>query len=301
LDIRNHVMAGGELGLLGLAFSPDYGKDGYVFVHYNDKNQNTVIARYSSNADKADPASEQKILTLKQPYSNHNGGALLFGRDGYLYAALGDGGNSGDPQNQGQNLGTLLGKILRLDVSQIPYKIPASNPFVNQSGKRAEIWNYGLRNPWRISFDRQTGELYIADVGQGDYEEVNVEARGKGGNNYGWRCYEGLHDFNLSGCGPKEEYTFPHLEYNHSEGRCSITGGYVYRGQKYPALTGKYFYGDFCSGQVYFAEKKGDKLERTLATKTSYQISTFGEDSRGELYMADYATGNIYRVVDSAN
>jgi glucose/arabinose dehydrogenase len=301
LDIKSRVLFGGEMGLLGLAFSPSYAKDGFFFINYIDKNRNTVIARYHAGGDKADPDSEQKLLILKQPYDNHNGGDLAFGRDGFLYATLGDGGSGGDPQNYAQNLNSLLGKTLRLDVSQIPYKIPETNPFVNQSGKRGEIWNYGLRNHWRISFDRQTHELYIADVGQGNYEEINIEPAGTGGKNYGWRCYEGLHDFSLNGCGPKEQYSFPHLEYDHSEGRCSITGGYVYRGSRYPALDGKYFYGDLCSGQVYLATKKGSSLEPALVTKTSYQISTFGQDSRGEIYMADYAGGNIYRIVDSAN
>jgi len=302
LDIRSRVLSGGEMGLLGLAFSPNHSQDGYLFINYIDKNQNTVIARYQRTAaDKADPDSEQKVLIIAQPYKNHNGGAVVFGEDGYLYAALGDGGSGGDPQNRAQDLSTLLGKILRLDVSQLPYKIPATNPFVNQPDKRGEIWDFGLRNPWRLSFDRQTKELYIADVGQGDYEEINLEPSGQGGKNYGWRCYEGEHDFNLGGCGPKDQYVFPALEYDHSEDRCSVTGGYTYRGQKYQALTGKYFYGDFCGGQVYFAEKKSGKLESTLITKSSYQISTFGEDSQGELYLADYATGNIYRIVDSAN
>lgn len=303
LDISSRVLSGGEMGLLGLAFSPNYSNDGYFFINYIDKAQNTVIARYQrASADKADPASEQKILTLAQPYKNHNGGALVFGKDGYLYVALGDGGSGGDPQNRAQNLSSLLGKILRLDVSQLPYKIPPSNPFVGQSGKRGEIWDYGLRNPWRINFDRQTNELYIADVGQGELEEINLEASdSKGGINYGWRCFEGSKEFNTAGCSGRQNYTFPILEYELAEDRCAVIGGYVYRGKKYPALDGKYFYGDYCGGQVYFAEKKSGRLEPTLVAKSLYQISTFGEDSQGELYLANYAAGTIYRIQDSAN
>lgn len=302
LDISSKVLNSGEMGLLGMAFSPNYAKDGYFFINYIDKNQNTVIARYHApSVDKADPASEQKILTLKQPYTNHNGGALLFGPDGYLYAALGDGGSGGDPQNRAQNLNSLFGKILRLDVSQLPYKVPVSNPFANQTGRRAEIWAYGLRNPWRFSFDRKTSELFIADVGQGDIEEIDLEPAGsKGGNNYGWRCFEGNKDFNIAGCKSPENYTVPILEYGHSENRCSVTGGYVYRGQKFPALDGKYFYADFCGGQLYTAEKVNGQWQSSLIAKTPYQISTFGEDEGGELYLADYS-GDIYQLQDSAN
>ena len=302
LDISSKVLNSGEMGLLGLAFSPNYANDGNFFINYIDKNQNTIIARYHASADKADPASQQVFISLKQPYKNHNGGALLFGPDGYLYVALGDGGSGGDPGNRAQNLNSLFGKLLRLDVSQLPYKVPPSNPLVGQAGKLPEIWDYGLRNPWRISFDRQTGELYIADVGQGDMEEVNLEpADSQGGINYGWRCFEGSSDFNPSGCLSRDNYTFPILEYDHSEDRCSVTGGYIYRGQKYPALAGKYFYGDFCGGQLYLAGNKEGKWQSELITKSPYQISTFGEDSRGELYLADYAAGNIYQIQDSAN
>lgn len=303
LDINDKVLAGGEMGLLGLAFSPHYEQDGNLFVDYIDKNQNTIIQQYhvSKDANKADVSSAKTLLTLKQPYQNHNGGDLLFGSDGYLYVTLGDGGSGGDPQNRAQDLSVLFGKILRLDVSQIPYKIPSTNPFVNQASRAPEIWDYGLRNPWRISFDRKTHELYIADVGQGIIEEINVESPGKGGNNYGWRCFEGAKDFNLDSCKPRDQYIFPVLEYDHSGGRCSITGGYVYRGQKYPALAGKYFYGDYCSGDLFSAEKQNGKWQSTPVTKSPYKISTFGQDSQGELYMADFATGSIYRIQDSAN
>jgi glucose/arabinose dehydrogenase len=274
LDISSQVLAKDEMGLLGLAFSPKFTQDGYFFVNYIDHQQNTVIARYhlSTDANKADPASETNVLTLKQPYPNHNGGDLLFGADGYLYATLGDGGSAADPENRAQNLSVMFGKILRLDVSQLPYKIPPTNPFINQPGKLAEIWDYGLRNPWKISFDRQSHELLIADVGQGDAEEVDVEPSGHGGNNYGWRCYEGSRDYNLNGCSSRDKYVFPVLDYNHTEQRCSITGGYVYRGHKYTALKGKYFYGDYCSGQVFFATKENNKWISTLAATTQILV-----------------------------
>lgn len=304
LDIASKVLADGEMGLLGLAFSPDYAKDGNFFINYIDKSQNTVIVRYNVSTDKnkADPASAKTLLTFKQPYANHNGGDLVFGPDGYLYVAVGDGGSGGDPEDRAQNLNSLFGKILRLDVSEIPYKIPTTNPFVNQAGTLPEIWAYGLRNPWRISFDRATRNFYVADVGQGELEEVNVEeAPSKGGVNYGWRCYEGSKEFNLKGCQAKQNYVFPAFEYDHNDGRCSITGGYVYRGEKYPALKGKYFYGDFCNGELYSAHKEGDKYKPSLVLKSSYQISTFGQDSDGELYLADFATGNIYQIQDAAN
>jgi glucose/arabinose dehydrogenase len=304
LDISSKVLSNEEMGLLGLVFSPTYASDGYFFVNYIDKSQNTVIARYrlSSNENVADTNSEQILLTIKQPYANHNGGDLLFGKDGYLYVALGDGGSAGDPQNLSQNLNSLLGKILRIDVSQIPYKIPSSNPYYGQADKRNEIWSFGLRNPWRASFDRKTGDLYIADVGQGSKEEVNIEAFGsKGGANYGWRCYEGNSDFKTAGCGPKNQYVFPAFEYDHNNERCSITGGYVYRGQQYPALDGKYFYGDYCTGEIFWAEKQGDEWKTTKALDTDFMISTFGEDSRGELYAADFEKGTLYKLEASAN
>ncbi|HLG90668.1 MAG TPA: PQQ-dependent sugar dehydrogenase [Candidatus Saccharimonadales bacterium] len=302
LDIKSKVLFRGEMGLLGMALSPNYETDGHFFINYVDNDQRTVVARYHAlSANRAEAGSEQRVLTVDQPYANHNGGAVVFGPDGYLYIALGDGGSRGDPQNRAQNTGLLLGKVLRLDVDNLPYSIPDDNPLVGQAGKRAEIWGWGLRNPWRISFDRQTKELYIADVGQGDYEEVNIETGGKGGNDYGWRCYEGLHDFNLAGCGNKNQYVFPALEYDHSEGRCSITGGFVYRGKKFPALDGRYFYGDYCGGQLYYAVKNDSNLKPTLAADTGYKISTFGENSQGELYLADYGSGNIYRIEDTAN
>jgi glucose/arabinose dehydrogenase len=305
LNITDKVMAGGEMGLLGLAFHPDYSQNGYFYVNYVNKSRTTVIARYkvSSGANVADKASEEVLLTVKQPFTNHDGGDLVFGPDRYLYAALGDGGSGGDPNNNAQNKNSLLGKILRLDVNGgEPYGIPDDNPFVGEQGARPEIWAYGLRNPWRISFDKQTGELYIADVGQGRLEELNVQAaNSKGGENYGWRCYEGNSKYNDKGCPDLSELTAPALEYNHKQGRCSITGGYVYRGEKYTALTGRYFYGDYCNGQIFYAEKTASDWEQRVATDTPYSISAFGQDSSGELYFADYETGSIYQLQDTAN
>ena len=302
LDITSQVRFEGEMGLLGLAFSPHYATDGFFFVNYIDKNMNTVVARYhiSGDANTADIASAQIVLKQQQPYTNHNGGALAFGSDGYLYIAFGDGGSAGDPEKRAQDTNTWLGKLLRIDVGKLPYTVPSDNPYVGKAGVKPEIWDMGLRNPWRISFDSKTHELYIADVGQGDVEEINVEAAKKGGNNYGWRCYEGDKEFKTDGCKDKSQYVFPALTYDHNEGRCSVTGGYVYRGNSYPDLTGKYFYGDYCGGQVYFMEKQSNgSYTSTKAFQTPYKISTFGQDSSGELYLADYASGAIYRLQDA--
>jgi glucose/arabinose dehydrogenase len=304
LDIKAKVSGGGEMGLLGLAFHPDFSKNGYLFVNYVDTDQNTIIARYQTAPTGAvDTASEKVLIKLKQPYPNHNGGDLAFGPDGYLYIALGDGGAAGDPQDRAQNKNTLLGKILRIDVNNGDlYEVPASNPFASESEVKKEIWAYGLRNPWRISFDRATGDLYIADVGQGNIEEIDVQkSSSTGGENYGWRCYEGKRPFNTAGCQAASNYIDPVLEYDHSDGRCSVTGGYVYRGSKNPALVGKYFYGDFCNGQLFYGLDKNDTWTQTLAAQTPYAISAFGQASDGELYFADYKTGSIYQVDDTAN
>lgn len=305
LDIQQKVLSNGEMGLLGLAFHPNYQQNGYLYVNYIDKNQNTIIARYhvSSQPDVADSTSEKILFTLKQPYTNHNGGDLAFGPDGYLYAALGDGGSGGDPENRAQSKDSLLGKILRIDVDKgDPYTVPATNPFINQPNTKPEIWAYGLRNPWRFSFDKATGDMYIADVGQGNLEEVNFQkAASKGGENYGWRCYEGNRSYKPDGCLDASKYVAPIIEYSHDEDRCSITGGYVYRGSDNPALVGKYFYGDFCNGQLFYASNKNGTWAQTLAAKTTYSISTFGQGSDGELYFADFEAGNIYKIEDAAN
>ena len=302
LDITSKVLRDSEMGLLGMAFSPHYATDGYFYLDYIDRAQNTVVARYHVSADsnRADPASEQIILRTHQPYSNHKGGDLLLGpKDGDLYITLGDGGSQGDPDNRGQSMNTWLGKILRIDVSTLPYKVPKDNPFVGQTGKLPEIWDLGLRNPWRISFDSATNDLMIADVGQNQHEELDVEAPDKGGNNYGWRCYEGDHDYVLAGCSARSGYVFPQLEYDHTGGRCSITGGFVYRGSQYPSLSGKYIYADYCTGEVFVATKNGSTWSAKLALTSPYKVTTFGVDSHGEVYLADQATGSVYKVEDA--
>lgn len=305
LDITQKVLNNGEMGLLGLVFSPNYDTNGFFYINYVNKDQETIIARYkvSSNPNAADLKSEKIILRIKQPYTNHNGGDLKFGPDGYLYIALGDGGSGGDPQNRAQDKNSLFGKILRIDVNKgDPYSIPPTNPFINKPDTRPEIWAYGLRNPWRISFDKISGDLYIADVGQNSIEEVDVQkANSKGGENYGWRCYEGNQPYDGQGCLPKSNYATPIFEYDHQEGRCSVTGGFVYRGSLYPAFEGKYFYSDFCSGQLYYADNVNNKWQQNLITKTTYSISTFGQDNQNELYFADYHDGNIYKIIDTAN
>lgn len=305
LDISQKVLALDEMGLLALAFHPNYAKNGYIYINYVDKGQNTVIARYkvSGNAGLIDPASEKVLFSIKQPYPNHNGGDLAFGPDGYLYITLGDGGSAGDPQNRAQDKSNFFGKILRIDVDKgDPYSVPSTNPFVDQKNSKPEIWAYGLRNPWRISFDKEKGDLFIADVGQDKFEEVNFQsASSKGEENYGWRCFEGTESFNSAGCLDITKYSAPILAYTHDEDRCSVTGGYVYRGEKFQGLKGKYFYGDFCSGQLYYASQTNSKWTQSLIAKTPYMISAFGQDSHGELYFADYTTGSLYQIRDVSN
>lgn len=311
LDLSNEVIFNGEQGLLGLVFHPDFAQNGFFYVNYtrpvNDKAE-TVIARFqvsASNANQGDAASAQEILTISQPASNHNGGKIAFGPDGYLYIGMGDGGGGGDPSNYAQNPDVLLGKILRIDVDHdLPYTIPPDNPYA-VSGGRPEIWSLGVRNPWRFSFDRARGDLWMGDVGQGDWEEINFQpADANGGTNYGWRCYEGTHVFSTSPPCNDPDYianlTMPVFEYGHNQG-LSVTGGFVYRGSLYPALNGSYFFGDFVSGKIWssypllqgFASPQ-QKLD------TSMNISTFGEDESGELYLADYYSGSIYQLTDAA-
>jgi glucose/arabinose dehydrogenase len=304
LDVRSLVTSNGERGLLSIAFHPHYAQNGFFYVNYTNLSGNTVVARYSvspQNPNRANPSSAVPILTINQPFENHNGGQLQFGPDGYLYIGMGDGGSGGDPGNRAQNLGDLLGKMLRIDVdSGSPYAIPPSNPFRSQAGARAEIWALGLRNPWRFTFDRNTGDLWIADVGQGKWEEIDFEpATSIGGENYGWRRMEGTHCFNpATNCNPGN-LVLPIIEYNHDVG-CSVTGGYVYRGTRNPRLAGRYIYGDFCSGMIWSAtrESNGAVTTRDLLN-TSFNVSTFGEDLAGEIYVGDYSNGILYRLVDS--
>ena len=289
-----------ERGLLGLAFHPDYAQNGLFFVNYTDQAGSTVVARYTvseSDPNRADPDSEELLLLVPQPFANHNGGHIAFGPDGYLMVSLGDGGSGGDPQGNGQNLGTLLGTLLRIDVNvEEGYGIPGDNPFVERSEARPEIWAWGLRNVWRFSFDRQTGDLYMADVGQNAWEEVNMQpATSAGGENYGWNAYEGTHEF--SGQPPASEVVMPIIEYGHANGWCSITGGYVYRGEKLPELQGYYLYGDWCTGTIWAARQDaGGDWQTMVSLESGRSISSFGEDEAGELYLVDYA-GSVWRFV----
>jgi len=290
LDISSQIIAGGEEGLLGLAFDPDFAQNGYLYVHYSAANpRRSVIARFTWNAqqDLITPASEKLILEVNQPFSNHNAGMLAFGPDGYLYIAFGDGGSGGDPQNNAQNPANLLGSLLRVDVSpQNPadaYDIPPDNPFVGQSGFRPETWAYGLRNPFRFSFDRQTGELWLGDVGQGEREEVNLV---RGGENFGWRVYEGNLPYDDSqNTLPDSAFTPPVIDYDHGQG-VSVIGGYVYRGSSNPGLVGRYLYTDFLSGPVWALEYDGNQVvSNDVIVNSSSSTKSFGEDNDGEIYM----------------
>ncbi len=301
LDLSNRIACCGERGLLSLAFHPDFKNNGFFFVNYTRSPDGaTVIARYkvAAEGNRADPASARVLLVIEQPFANHNGGQLAFGPDGYLYIGMGDGGSGGDPLNHGQNLNSLLGKILRIDVNKEengrPYAIPPSNPFVGRQGARPEIWSYGWRNPWRFSFDRETGDMWIADVGQNQWEEVNLEPRGRGGLNYGWRLMEGSACYNPSSNCNSGNLVLPVLEYDHSQG-CSITGGYRYRGRAMASLRGAYIYGDYCSGRVWVATEQGGRWAARRSFETGYSISSFGEDAEGELYVLDHR-GAVYRL-----
>ena len=293
LDIRSLVACCNERGLLSVAFHPQYASNGFFYVDYTRLDGDIVLARYrvSSDPNVADPSSATILLTLEHSqFGNHNGGQLQFGPDGYLYAGTGDGGSGGDPNNRAQNLADPLGKILRLDVDAPAPYIPPSNPFVNHGGgARGEVWAYGLRNPWRFSFDRESGDLWIADVGQDRYEEVDLQPRASiGGENYGWRRLEGFHCYNPSTNCSDASLTPPTLEYSHDDGSCSITGGYRYRGVRMPSLRGAYLYGDYCSGKIWTAtQNTAGAWIAKLLLDTNLNISSFGEDMNGELYVAD--------------
>lgn len=301
LDITDRVSSGGEMGLLGLAFHPNYKSNGYFYVNYttNSPSRRTIVSRFKvgNDSDLADKSSELILLEIAQPYSNHNGGQTSFGPGGYLYISLGDGGSGGDPQNNAQNLQSLLGKILRIDVDNTDsgknYSIPTDNPFKgNTSGYREEIFAYGLRNVWRFSFDSATGELWGADVGQNAWEEINLITKG---GNYGWRCYEGMHVYNSANCNATN-YISPIFEYAHnSDGGFSITGGFVYRGSKVPELKGKYIYADFVSNHIWALDNKDGKISNTRIFTNAHPVSTFGVDEANELYFANYNSGKLYR------
>lgn len=273
-----------EMGLLGLAFHPDFEQNGYFYVNYTGGGGNTRISRFQANGDTADPNSEQVLMVINQPFPNHNGGAVVFGPDGYLYLGLGDGGAAGDPFKNGQNTNALLGKILRIDVNNgDPYSIPTDNPFGN------EIWAYGLRNPWRISFDRATGDLWIGDVGQGEWEEIDyLPAGSEGGANFGWSIMQGKHGYDRD---PQPGLILPAVEYSHDFG-CSVTGGYMYRGSM-PEWKGIYLYGDYCSGRIWGLIPLNGRWYPNLLFETGVTITTFGEDQSGELYFAS-DTGGVY-------
>lgn len=306
LDISGRILYGGERGLLGLAFDPKYSQNGFFYVNYTNKLGNTQISRFKvsgNDSNKAVRASEQFILQVTQPFANHNGGGIRFGRDGYLYIGMGDGGSGGDPNNNAQNPMSLLGKMLRIDVHHgTPYTIPANNPFVDSANYRHEIWSLGLRNPWRWSFDALTGALIIADVGQNLWEEVDLQLpNSRGGENYGWRCYEGNHSYNTNGCKPQSRYKFPVYEYPHSDSTkdCSITGGFVYRGSKFSQMYGKYFCADYCSGIIRMLYISGPNVvEQNVYDGQNNRYTSFGEDRNHELYISDFTMGSIYRVTD---
>ena len=299
LDIVAKVGSGGERGLLSVAFHPGYASNGHFYVNYTDPSGDTRIERYRVSAgdpNRADPASAKLILTVEQPYANHNGGLVLFGPDGMLYIGMGDGGSAGDPLGHGQNKGTLLGALLRIDVDRgDPYAIPPDNPYVGEPGARGEIWAIGLRNPWRFAFDPPTNRLYVADVGQNRYEEVNVVDPRTPGLNYGWNIMEGAHCYPGGSCNTAG-LVLPALEYTHDDG-CSITGGVVYRGAAIPSLTGHYLYADYCAGWIRSFRYDGSSAidRRQLFAGGAGRILSFGQDAAGEVYVLS-SNGRVYRI-----
>jgi len=333
LDIEARVASpasggGNEQGLLGLAYSPAYTEDGYFYVYYTMHGGDNVLSRFSVSGDpnSADPTSEEKLLVFPHPtYTNHNGGQLAFGPDGYLYIGTGDGGGGGDPLGNAQDPSSLSGKLLRIDVDNqslpsepfvgdhlyyLPifclseqtmtgnYAVPDDNPFVDAPGFRPEIWALGLRNPWRFSFDRLTGDLFIADVGQNRWEEINFQpAVSLGGENYGWNIMEGEECYQSDSCN-KTNLTLPvHVYQNFSSSNCSVTGGYVYRGLEIPGLDGVYIFGDFCSGTIWGLQKDGEQWQNEILTSTSLRISSFGEAENGEIFLTDISGGGMYQIV----
>jgi len=303
LNISSLVSTVSERGLLGLAFHPNYATNGYFFVNYSNTSGNTVIARYSVNASNPNIANTTGtiLMTITQPYSNHNGGTIKFGPDGYLYIGMGDGGSGGDPGNRAQNINENLGKMLRIDVNSTVapyYTSPATNPYVGVAGND-EIWAIGLRNPWKFSFNRLNGDLWIADVGQGAVEEIDKVVNPlTAGLNFGWRCYEGNSTYNTTSCLPASSMTFPFAQYARTGGACSITGGYFYTGSMYPNFQNKYFFTDYCDDKIRMVNSAG--VITTTTSFTGNNIVTFGEDINGELYVAGISSGTIYKVIDSS-
>ncbi|MEE9437884.1 MAG: PQQ-dependent sugar dehydrogenase [Saprospiraceae bacterium] len=315
LDISDIVNTTLEGGLLGMAFHPDFIENGHYFVNYtfNDPDNNgqfsTRVSRFTVSMDNpitTELSTEKEIITIAQPATNHNGGDLVFGNDGYLYIPLGDGGGANDQFENGQNRLSLLGKILRIDVDteDQAYSVPTDNPFAFDDFTLDEIWSLGWRNPWRVAFDKQTGDFWAADVGQGVLEEVDLElSSAPGGLNYGWKCYEGNDVFNNSECGNSNEYVFPVFEYDHSQGQKSITGGFVYRGKRHPDLVGKYIFTDFIDSKVFWLSTKVSDTEVTTerfeysSPSAPFRVSTFGESAIGELYFATFQDGEIWRVL----
>lgn len=304
LDITAQVATTGEGGLSSVAFHPDYLTNGYFYVHYTDLNSDSQVSRFSVDSgdpNLADPASEFSILELEQPFAEHNIGTLKFGPNGLLYVGSGDGGSGGDPGNRAQDLQTLFGKLLRIDVDNPDggnnYGIPADNPFVGDPNAFDEIWAYGLRNPWKFSIDIDDNTIWIGDVGQGEIEEVNKQDLDTGGINYGWRCYEGNQQFNTQGCPPASEIAFPYHQYSSGPGAtdCAVTGGYVYRGSLYPNFQGLYFYADFCSASVRSLDDIGFLIDHGSFSNT---LVSFGEDVNRELYLISISTGRIFQITD---
>ncbi|AWA29457.1 cadherin [Flavobacterium magnum] len=302
LNISSLISTGGERGLLGLAFHPNYATNGYFYVNYTNTSGSTVVARYSVNASNPNLANTVGtiLLTIPQPYANHNGGTLRFGPDGYLYIGMGDGGSGGDPGNRAQNKNELLGKMLRLDVDNgTPYAIPAANPYAAADGAD-EIWAIGMRNPWKFSFDTVDGNLWIADVGQENVEEINKVPVGDGGYNFGWRCYEGNSAYDTSGCAAQNTMTFPFATYSSAggSGNCSVTGGYVYRGTAYPNFVGKYFFADYCSDKIGMVSSTGSISYSSVLPGGGF--TTFGVNASNELFVASQNNGVVYKVVDTS-
>ncbi len=298
LDVSDLVSTGGERGLLGLAFAPDFKTSGAFYINYTDKMGTTVIERRwtPTGSSARHPVNMQTVLTIEQPYANHNGGNIAFGPDGYLYIGMGDGGSGGDPKGNGQNPGVLLGKMLRIDVANVDtYTVPEDNPFVGKQEYRPEIWALGLRNPWRFSFDSATGDLYIADVGQSAWEEIDFQpAASTGGENYGWNVYEGAHTYPPNSPAPANaaKYTLPIAEYGRSAGQ-SVSGGFVYRGTAIEGLRGVYTYADYETGTLWGLARINETWQTAELTDTSMNIASFGQDEDGELYVLDLGAGTI--------